>query len=184
MYFTLFWTFFKIGLFTFGGGYAMIPFIHRFGVEQHQWITEDEFGDIITIAESTPGPIAINSATYIGYKVRGIKGSMAATLGVVLPSVIIIVLIASFFMQYKENIHVEYAFKGVRIGVAVLVLNAAFRMYKKLNKHWLTYLLVLTGFCLLLFHLLSVIYAIIIGGTVGIIYQVSKVRRESNDHAS
>jgi chromate transporter len=178
MYFTLFWTFFKIGLFTFGGGYAMIPFIHQFGVDKYKWITEDEFMDIITIAESTPGPIAINSATYIGYKVKGIKGSLAATIGVSIPSLVIIILISAFFMQFKENQHVEYAFQGVRIGVAVLILNAGMRMFRKLDKNLLSYILILIGFGLLLFHILSVIYVILIGGAIGIIAQLVKLRGE------
>jgi chromate transporter len=176
---TLFLTFFKIGLFTFGGGYAMIPFIHQYAVEKYKWITDEEFLDIIAIAESTPGPIAINSATYIGHKVKGIKGSAMATLGVVLPSVIIIVLIAAFFMQYKDNVWVEYAFKGVRIGVAILVLNAAIRMYKKLDKNILSYVLILIGFSMILFELLPVILVIAIGGVIGIISQVLKVRGET-----
>jgi len=176
---TLFLTFFKIGLFTFGGGYAMIPFIHQYAVEKYKWITDDEFLDIIAIAESTPGPIAINSATYIGHKVKGIKGSATATLGVVMPSVIIIVLIAAFFMQYKDNIWVEYAFKGVRIGVAILVLNAAIRMYKKLDKNILSFILILIGFSMILFELLPVILVIAIGGVIGIISQVLKVRGEA-----
>lgn len=180
MYITLFWTFFKIGLFTFGGGYAMIPFIHQYGVDKHKWITEDEFMNIITIAESTPGPIAINSATYIGHRVKGVKGSIVATVGVSLPSLIIIILIAAFLMQYKENIHVEYAFQGVRIGVAVLILNAGVRMFKKLDKNLLTFLLIFIGFGLLLFELLSVIYVIMIGGAIGIITQLLKVRGGAN----
>lgn len=157
----------------------MIPFIHQYAVEKYKWITDDEFLDIIAIAESTPGPIAINSATYIGHKVKGIKGSAMATLGVVMPSVIIIVLIAAFFMQYKDNIWVEYAFKGVRIGVAILVLNAAIRMYKKLDKNILSYILILIGFSMILFELLPVILVIAIGGVIGIISQVLKVRGEA-----
>jgi len=157
----------------------MIPFIHQYAVEKYKWITDEEFLDIIAIAESTPGPIAINSATYIGHKVKGIKGSAMATLGVVLPSVIIIVLIAAFFMQYKDNVWVEYAFKGVRIGVAILVLNAAIRMYKKLDKNILSYVLILIGFSMILFELLPVILVIAIGGVIGIISQVLKVRGET-----
>ena len=179
--FTLFWTFFKIGLFTFGGGYAMIPFIHQYAVEKYKWITDEEFLDIIAIAESTPGPIAINSATYIGHKVKGIKGSAMATLGVSLPSIIIIVLIAMFFMQFKENTYVEYAFKGIRIGVGVLVLNAAIRMFKKLEKNYLSYFLILLGFIIVLFEWLSVLIVIAIGGVIGIIYQLMKVRGETHD---
>ncbi len=180
MLFILFWTFFKIGLFTFGGGYAMIPFIHQYAVEKYKWITDEEFLDIIAIAESTPGPIAINSATYIGHKVKGIKGSAFATLGVVIPSLVIIVLIAAFFMQFKDNVYVEYAFKGVRVGVAILVLNAAIRMYKKLDKNWLSFGLILIGFGLVLFELLPVIAVIVIGGVVGIIYQLTLTRGEKN----
>jgi len=180
MYLTLFWTFFKIGLFTFGGGYAMIPFIHRFGVDKYKWISEDEFMNIITIAESTPGPIAINSATYIGHKVKGVKGSLVATIGVSIPSIVIIILIAAFFMQFKENVHVEYAFKGVRIGVSILILNAAIRMFKKLDKNYLSFILIFIGFSLLLFDVLSVIYVIIIGGAIGIITQILKVRGDGH----
>lgn len=180
MLFILFWTFFKIGLFTFGGGYAMIPFIHQYAVEKYKWITDDEFLDIIAIAESTPGPIAINSATYIGYKIKGVGGSALATFGVTLPSVIIITLIAAFFMQFKDNVYVEYAFQGIRIGVAILVLNAALRMYKKLDKTILSFFLIIIGFGLILFELLPVIYVILIGGVTGIIYQLIKVRGEDN----
>ena len=176
----LFWTFFKIGLFTFGGGYAMIPFIHQYAVEKYKWITDDEFLDIIAIAEATPGPIAINSATYIGHKVKGVKGSTFATLGVVIPSVIIIILIAAFFMQFKDNVYVEYAFKGVRIGVSILILNAALRMYKKLDKNLLSYGLILLGFGMILFEVLQVIWVILIGGIIGIIYQIVKTRGENN----
>lgn len=178
MLFTLFLTFFKIGLFTFGGGYAMIPFIHQYAVEKYKWITDDEFLDIIAIAESTPGPIAINSATYIGYKVKGVKGSALATFGVALPSIIIIILIAAFFMQFKDNIYVEYAFKGIRIGVSVLVLNAAIRMYKKLDKNLLSYFLILLGFAMIFFEIIPVILVIVIGGVIGILHQVYQLRGE------
>lgn len=179
MLLTLFWTFFKIGLFTFGGGYAMIPFIHKYAVEKFKWISDDEFIDIIAIAESTPGPIAINSATYIGYKVKGIRGSICATLGVALPSLIIITIIAAFLMQYKDNLYVEYAFMGIRIGVAILVLNAALRMGKKLERSYLTLILILIGFSLILFEILPVLLVIAIGGVIGITQQVIKVRSDA-----
>ncbi|MFO7968683.1 MAG: chromate transporter [Candidatus Izemoplasmatales bacterium] len=181
MYFTLFWTFFKIGLFTFGGGYAMIPFIHSYTVDKYKWINEKEFMDIIAISESTPGPIAINSATYIGHKIKGIRGSIFATVGVMLPSIIIIILIAAFFMQYKENPHVEFAFKGIRIGVAILIINASIRMFRKLDKNILSYSLITLGFLLLLFDVLSVIYVIIIGALVGILTQILKKQRGEED---
>lgn len=178
MYFTLFWTYFKIGLFTFGGGYAMIPLIRRYIVEDFKWITEDEFFDILTIAESTPGPVAINSATYIGYKVKGVKGSIVATIGVSIPSIVVILLISSVFLQFQENVHVQYVFQGIRIGVSVLILNAGLRLYKKLDKNWFTYVLIVIGFGMLLFNVLSVIYVIMIGAALGIIYQLLYLRGE------
>ncbi|HOO43762.1 MAG TPA: chromate transporter [Bacillota bacterium] len=169
---TLFVTFFKIGLFTFGGGYSMIPLIHFYAVDKYHWITEDEFIDIIAIAESTPGPIAINSATYVGYKVLKVKGSAAATLGVVLPSMIIITIISAFLMQFKENIWVEYAFMGIRVGVAVLILNAAFRIFKKVKKNLMAWILLVFGFVTVYFDFIPIVFVILIGGVVGIIYAV------------
>lgn len=166
----IFIAFFKIGLYTFGGGYAMIPLIHFYAVDKYKWIDEKEFIDIIAIAESTPGPIAINSATYVGYKTHGIKGSIAATIGVALPSLIIITLISAFLMQFKDNTYVEYAFKGIRIGVSVLIINAGIRIYKKIDKNVFAYILVLFGFFTAYFSLIPVVYVILISGILGIIY--------------
>ncbi len=170
--FLLFFTFFKIGLFTFGGGYSMIPLIHFYAVDKYHWLTEKEFIDIIAIAESTPGPIAINSATYVGYKVLKIKGSAIATLGVVIPSLVIIIIISAFLMQFKNNIYVEYAFMGIRVGVAVLIMNAAIRIYKKIDKNILSYILVVFGLVMGFFNIIPIVYVIIIGGVIGIIYNV------------
>ena len=116
---TLFVTFFKIGAFTFGGGYAMIPLIQREVVENHKWITDDDILDIVAIAESTPGPIAINSATFVGYRVCGVLGSAAATLGTVLPSFTIILIISAILTQFQELEAVKFAFMGIR-GTAFL----------------------------------------------------------------
>ncbi|OQX93587.1 MAG: chromate transporter [Epsilonproteobacteria bacterium] len=170
--FLLFFTFFKIGLFTFGGGYSMIPLIHFYAVDKYHWLTEKEFIDIIAIAESTPGPIAINSATYVGYKVLKIKGSAIATLGVVIPSLVIIIIISAFLMQFKNNVYVEYAFMGIRVGVAVLIMNAAIRIYKKVDKSILSYILVVFGLIMGFFNLIPIVYVILIGGIIGIFYNV------------
>lgn len=170
--FLLFFTFFKIGLFTFGGGYSMIPLIHFYAVDKYHWLTEKEFIDIIAIAESTPGPIAINSATYVGYKVLKIKGSAIATLGVVIPSIVIIIIISAFLMQFKNNVYVEYAFMGIRVGVAVLIMNAAIRIYKKVDKNILSYILVVFGLIMGFFNLIPIVYVILIGGIIGIFYSV------------
>ncbi|MBO4310000.1 MAG: chromate transporter [Lachnospiraceae bacterium] len=134
MILTLFFTFIKIGLFTFGGGYAMIPIIENICVERKKWITHDEMMDVTVIAESTPGPIAINCATYVGYKQKGIWGAVAATLGVVLPSFVIIYLISLFLNNLLEITWIANAFKGIRIAVGILILDAGIRMFVKMKK--------------------------------------------------
>ena len=128
-------SFMKVGLFTFGGGYAMIPLIQKETVDKKHWIKDDEILDIIAIAESTPGPIAVNSATYIGYKVAGILGSIFATLGLVIPSFAIIFAISIFYEQFMSFAIIKSIFKGLSIGVIVLIGSAFFKLKKsaKLN---------------------------------------------------
>lgn len=166
---TLFSTFFKIGLFTFGGGYAMIPLIQREIVEKHGWITDDEILEIIAIAESTPGPIAINMATFIGHKRRGFWGSFCATLGVVLPSFLIILLISYVLRGFQDMPIVKNAFFGIRAGVLALVLKAFWGMAKKCPKNWLAYAIVCAAFvCTAVFDfnvLLIIICAALVGLT-------------------
>ncbi len=130
----LFLTFAKIGLFTFGGGYAMISLIENACVERKRWITHDEMMDVTVIAESTPGPIAINCATYVGYKQKGLSGSIAATLGMVLPSFCIIFLISGFLDNFLEIAWIAHAFMGIRLAVGILILDAAIRMIGKMPK--------------------------------------------------
>jgi chromate transporter len=171
----LFLSFLKIGAFTFGGGYAMIALITKEAVEKRQWISEEEFLDLIAVAESTPGPIAINSATYVGYKVKGFWGSFFATLGVVLPSFVVIVAISFFIEQFRELVFVEYAFKGIAACVAVLVANAVIKFYKGLKKNWFSLFLVAMAFALMLFDLLPTPFVILIGGLFGFAsYMIAK----------
>ncbi len=132
MILALFLTFLKIGLFTFGGGYAMISIIENICVEQKKWITHEDMMNITVVAESTPGPIAINSATFVGYKQKGVVGAIAATLGVVLPSFIIIFIIALFLDNFMEIAWIVSAFKGIRIAVGILIVDAAIKMIKKM----------------------------------------------------
>ena len=132
--FDLFFTFFKLGLFTFGGGYAMIANIRDIVLEKKKWLTEDELIQVITIAESTPGPIAINLATYVGYQKRGVAGSACATLGVVLPSFVIIYLISSVLDNFLEILWVANAFRGIKIGVGLVILRVAVNMLQKMPK--------------------------------------------------
>ncbi len=130
----LFVTFAKIGLFTFGGGYAMIPLIEHTCVEKKQWITHDEMMDVTVIAESTPGPIAINCSTFVGYRRKGWAGAIAATVGMVLPSLIIIYLISLFLDRFLEITWIAHAFMGIRIAVGLLILDAALKMIRKMKK--------------------------------------------------
>jgi chromate transporter len=125
VYLDIFITFFKIGLFSFGGGYAMLPLIQQEVVTRHNWVTAKEFIDIVAISQVTPGPIAINSATYIGFKTTGVLGSALATLGVTLPSVIVMIIICKFFFKFKNNKYVEHAFLGLRPATVGLVAAAA-----------------------------------------------------------
>lgn len=171
--FSLFLTMFKIGLFTFGGGYAMIAVIEKELVERKKWIKQEEFIDLIAIAESSPGPLAINSATYIGYKICGFFGSLFATLGVVLPSFIIIFVISLFFNQFLSLQYVEYAFRGIQACVAFLILSAGIKMLKHLQKNALNLCLVtatiLVMIILSLFAIdFSTIILILIGGCIGL----------------
>ena len=130
----LFLTFSKIGLFTFGGGYAMISMIENHCVERKQWITHDEMMNVTVIAESTPGPIAINCATFTGYKKKGFIGALISTLGIVAPSFIIIFLISMFLDNFLELTIVANAFNGIKIAVGILILDAAITMIKKMHK--------------------------------------------------
>ena len=134
MLFDLFRTFAKIGLFTFGGGYAMISLIENSCVEKKGWFTHDEMMNVTVIAESTPGPIAINCATFVGYKQKGLIGAIAATIGMVLPSFSIIFLISMFLDNFLEIAWIAHAFMGIKIAVGILILDAAIKMIRKMQK--------------------------------------------------
>ncbi len=179
MLFSLFFAFFKIGLFTFGGGYAMIANVREEIVEKNGWISEDEFFQMITIAESTPGPIAINMATYVGHRKKGFFGSALATLGVILPSLVIIYVISQFLDAFMANRYVAYAFLGIKAAVAFLILKAGTDLLRKLPKQWLPLSVFLVIFVLMIiFELLSVnfssIFLILIGGILGIFAYASQ----------
>ena len=127
----LFAAFFKVGLFTFGGGYAMLPILQREVVEKNRWVSEEELLDCYAIGQCTPGVIAVNTATYVGFQKHGWLGSVLATAAVVLPSLLIISVIALFLRGFAENPYVGYAFAGIRVAVGVLVLDAVIKLYKK-----------------------------------------------------
>ena len=131
---TLFFTFFKIGLFTFGGGYAMIALLEEEFIQRRRWLDKDEFLDMTAIAESTPGPVAINSATYLGYKLAGVPGAATAAVAVCLPSFLIIYAISLFFEQFTQLTVIASAFKGIQVCVIYLIFSAGVRMLKALDK--------------------------------------------------
>lgn len=143
-------TFMNIGLFTFGGGYAMIPLIENSCVEKKQWITHDDMMNITVIAESTPGPIAINCATFVGYRQAGFPGALAATLGIIIPSFIIIFLISIFWDRFLEIKLVADAFQGIRIAVGILILDAARNMIKKMYRKSLSRIIMAGSFAVML----------------------------------
>lgn len=170
---SLFFTMFKIGLFTFGGGYAMIALLERELVEKKKWIEHEEFMDVIAISESSPGPIAINSSTYIGYKIAGFWGSLVGTVAVCLPSFIIIYVISLFFDEFLQLEWVNYAFRGIQACVSYLILSAGIKMFKHLKKNAFNIVLLsVTICCMLAFTLFSVnfssVFYVLIGGAVGI----------------
>lgn len=146
----LFLSFAKIGLFTFGGGYAMITLIENACVEKKQWITHDEMMNITVIAESTPGPIAINCATYVGYKQKGLIGAVAATIGMILPSFCIIFLISLFLDHFLEITWIAHAFLGIKIAVGILILDAAIKMIQKMQKKWMPRVFMICAFIIMM----------------------------------
>jgi len=173
----LFVTFFKIGAFTFGGGYAMIPLIQREVVEEKKWITDDDILEIIAISESTPGPIAINSATFIGYRICGFWGSFFATLGVVLPSFVIILLISFVLKEFQDLKAVQYAFEGIRAGVLALLIKALVGMYKKSPKNLVSYIVIVASFLVAAFVDISVLWVIIGCAVFGLVTSMYANRR-------
>ena len=183
-YLSLFLTMLKIGLFTFGGGYAMIALLENEFVAKKKWIEKDEFLDVAAIAESTPGPIAINAATYIGFKNAGIVGSIIATLGICIPSFVIIYAISLFFDAFLSLTLVAYAFKGIQICVVYLILSAGLKMLKQMKKTEFNIIIILiTLICMVVLSLFAVkfstIFYILISGAFGVVvYFLGKLRKE------
>ena len=183
-YLSLFLTMLKIGLFTFGGGYAMIALLENEFVAKKKWIEKDEFLDVAAIAESTPGPIAINAATYIGFKNAGIVGSIIATLGICIPSFVIIYAISLFFDAFLSLTLVAYAFKGIQICVVYLILSAGLKMLKQMKKTAFNIIIIsITLICMVVLSLFAVkfstIFYILISGACGVaVYLLCKLKKE------
>lgn len=163
----LFISFLKIGAFSFGGGYAMLPLIQKEIIDVHGWLTLNEFIDILAVVEMTPGPVAINSATFLGYKVAGVLGSIVATTAVVLPSIVVILIIAHFLSKFKDSPYVGWAFKGIRPVVLGLILSASLTVSRNAIIDIKSFILMLILFYLTSFKKLHPILTIAIAGIVG-----------------
>ena len=183
-------SYFKIGLFTFGGGLAMIAILQHEYVENRKWIEKDEFESMVAIAESTPGPVAINCATYIGYRVAGILGAIVATVAVCIPSFFIIYLISLFFDAFMAFTIVQYAFKGIQVGIIFLILTAGVKFFKGMQKNLFNLCVFSCSFaCMLAFGFFAVdfssIFFVLIGGGVGLLVYllglVCKKRKKEED---
>ncbi len=180
----LFLTFAKIGMFTFGGGYAMISLIENTCVENKKWITHDEMMTVTVIAESTPGPIAINCATYVGYKRAKLLGAIIATLGMIIPSFVIIFAISKFLNHFLEIAWVANAFKGIKIAVGILIVDVAIKMLKKMKKKPMQIIMVCFAIAAMLliniFALnISSMVLMLASAVIGIVvFSINNMRRE------
>ena len=188
-YLRLFFTMLKIGLFTFGGGYAMIALLEHEFVEKKKYLEKQEFLDMVAIAESTPGPIAINAATYIGYKQLGFLGALACTVAICIPSVVIIFAISLFFDAFLSLKLVEYAFRGIQVCVVYLIFQAGLKMLKQMKKTPLSVTVVVTVvLCMIAFSLLAVKFStilyILICGCIGLVIYLIKQAKHKKEGAT
>ena len=176
-YIDLFWTFCRIGGLTFGGGYAMLPIIQKEIVEEKKWATEEEVLDYYAVGQCTPGIIAVNTATFIGYKVHGIIGAIVATLGVVFPSLIIITIIAALLKNFANYSIVQHAFSGIRVVVIALIVSAILKLAKTSIKNSTTLIIAIIAFILVAFVNLSPIYIVIAAACIGLILKFIRGRK-------
>lgn len=173
----LFWSFFKIGLFTFGGGYAMIPLIQREVIDNRRWIAEADFLDLLTVAQSAPGPISLNTSVFVGYKMRGYAGAIASIAGVVLPSFVIILAVAMFFADIRDNAVVDAAFKAMRPAVVALIIAPIVGLTKGM-RWWL--LAIAAAVALVVWGTgISPIYILLAGAAAGLVWSVRAAGKEA-----
>jgi len=174
---SLFAAFMRIGAFTFGGGYAMIPLVQREAVETHHWVSDEDILEVVAIAESTPGPIAINAATFVGCRVCGFWGAFCATLGVVLPSFAIITAISYVLREFQSITAVKYAFFGIRAGVLALIVKALWNMFKKSGKNVVSYCIMALAFALVAFFKVNVLIVLVLCAGIGLAASFAGKRR-------
>ncbi len=174
IYWQLFITFFRIGFFTIGGGYVMIPLIEKEVVEKRKWIDNQTFIDMLALAQSVPGIMAVNTAIFVGYRSRGVLGSICCLLGCVLPSFIVILAIAISFTHIKDNQHVEHIFQGIRPAVVALMVYSVWGMIKKIPQKWVNYVIIIAVTMILYFFPISPIWLILIAAFLGLLIGVKQ----------
>ena len=171
----LFISIFKIGAFTFGGGYAMIPLIEEEVVNNKGWLSKEEFVDILIVAQSLPGALAVNTSIFLGYKISGILGAITALMAVILPSFFIILIIAIFFMQFRNNYYIYASFQGITAAVPMLVLVGAISLSRGLSKNLRTILTIIIALIALMFFNIHPVLVVVISGVYGAIFLREKV---------
>lgn len=181
MYFQLFWSFFKLGLFTIGGGMAMIPLIQGIVVDQKKWMSEEEAVDCIAVSQALPGVIAINMATYIGQRKKGLSGALAATVGVMLPSFIIIILIVLLLKGIGDNPYVEGALMGIKAAATGLIAFSAYKVGKQVLSGPFQWAVAVISFGLIVYFSLNAVWAVLGGIAVGLVYTAVKERKENQN---
>ena len=177
--FELYLSFFKIGILTFGGGYAMIPMLEREIVVKNKWATYDELMNYFAVSQCTPGVIAVNTATFIGYKKKGVIGGLFSTLGVITPSIIIICLLAGILDVFADNVYVKHAFAGISIAVCALMGSALIKMFKSGVKDVFTLVIAIAAIVFAFFFKVSNIIIVISAGILGCIYKALSEKRKN-----
>lgn len=179
IYLSLFWEFLKIGLFTIGGGLAMIPQLQHVVVNEKHWLEDEEMLDCIAVSQALPGIVAINMATYVGMKLRGIRGAVAATVGVVMPSLVIIMLVVTVLEGINDNRYVQGAFTGIKAAVCGLILVTVVRTGKKILSSWFAWVLAAGSFIVIIGFGVNAVWAILAGAAFGIIYNAVRAGKSS-----
>ena len=175
MLWQLFISFLKIGAFTFGGGYAMVPLIEREVIDKKGWVKREDFLDLLTIAQSAPGPIALNTAVFVGYRISGLKGALSALMGIVLPAFTIILLVAIFFADIRDNQYVDAAFKAMRPAVVALIVAPIVGLAKSMS-YWLWIVAAVTALAIWYVGF-SPIYVLIAGAVAGLLWTLYTIKR-------
>lgn len=181
IYLASFLSFLKIGSFTIGGGYAMIPLIEKEVVDVKHWLTKEDFIDILALAQSSPGILAVNVAIFVGYRLKGIMGSITTTLGAILPSFLIILFIAVFFESYKNNALVEAIFKGIRPAVVALIAVPVFNLAKTAKLTYKTFFIPIVAVLLIWYLGVSPVWIILLAGISGFLYGKIRTRKEEDE---